>query len=350
VAEVGAARAEARPTGRTPLAPAQLRWGAFGAALLVFAVVALTTMQTGLHGDSRTTNPDPGPAPYSPFLGVTDWPLVTSVTSVVLTVGFFGYLGWHSIRQRSPHWLLIVGIAAFFAGALDPLANWATFTVFDSRVAHFPLSWPYFNASPLLEPTLSFLGGYASYYVLTGVGLLSLHQRLIEPRIRRNGWLYRHHLVGVFITGFIAGLPLNAFMQFMWLKVGLFVYTEAVGPVLHIFGRQLPVYMVIYDSVLFAIVALLCARDDNGRPAVVTNIAQSLPGRRGGTRVTTARLTAVATVVLMSAVLLPIAVFSLLRIGGDPAPAYEQWPFPTVKVYDPYGHLEQAGKPGPFYK
>ena len=74
-------------------------------------------------------------------------------------------------------------------GALDPLANWATFAVFDSRVAHFPLSWPYFNISPLLEPTLSFLGGYASYYVLTGLGLLSLHRRIIEPRIRHHSFL-----------------------------------------------------------------------------------------------------------------------------------------------------------------
>jgi hypothetical protein len=332
------------------LLTARLGWALFGAALLVFAVVALTQMQTGLHRDPRTTNPNPGPTPYPPFLGVTNWPLVTSITSAVLTLGFFGYLGWQSIRRRSPHWLFIVGIAAFFAGALDPLANWATFTVFDSRVAHFPLSWPYFNASPLLEPTLSFLGGYASYYVLTGLGLLTLHQRLIEPRIRRSGWLDRHRLVAVFITGFIAGLPLNAVMQFMWLKVGLFVYTEAAGPVLHLFGRQLPLYMVIYDSVLFAIVALLCLRDEKGRPAILTKIAQSLPGLRGRANITHTRLTVVATVVLMSAVLLPIAVFSLLRIGGDSAPAYDKWPYPTVKVYDPYGHLERAGKPGPFYQ
>jgi hypothetical protein len=87
--------------------------------------------------------------------------------------------------------LLIVGIAAFCAGALDPQANWATFTVFDPRVAHFPLSWPDFDASPLLEPTLSFLGGYASYYVLTGLGLLSIHRQFIEPRIRHNSWLGR---------------------------------------------------------------------------------------------------------------------------------------------------------------
>ena len=184
--------------------------------------------------------------------------------------------------------------------------------------------------------------------MLTGLGLLSIHRRFIEPRIRRNSWLDRHRFVAVFITGFIAGLPLNAFMQFMWLKVGLFVYTEAAGPVLHLFDRQLPLYMVIYDSVLFAIVALLCVRDDSGRPAILTKIARSLPGLRA--RITTTRLMVIATAVLMSAVLLPIAVFSLLRIGGEPKPAYDVWPYSTVKVYDPYGHLEQAGKPGPFYR
>ncbi len=334
----------AAPARRT----APLGWVTAAAVFGAFAVVALANMQTGLHGDPRTTNPNPGGVPYPPFLGVTNWPLVTSAMSVVLTVAFFGYLAWRSIRERSPHWLLIVGIAALFAGALDPLANWATFAVFDPRVAHFPLSWPYFNISPLLEPTLSFLGGYASYYVLTGLGLLSLHRRFIEPRIRHNSWLDRHRFVAVFITGFVAGLPINALMQFMWLKVGLFVYTQAAGPVLYLGDRHLPLYMVIYDSVLFAIVALLCVRDDNGRPAIVVRMVQRLPAL--GSRITTARLLVVATAVLMSAVLLPIAVFSLLRVGGDPNPAYDVWPYPAVKVYDPYGDLERAGKPGPFYQ
>jgi hypothetical protein len=325
-----------------------LGWATAAAVFVAFAVIALVNMQTGLHGDPRTTNADPAGVSYPPFLGVSNWPLVTSVISVILTVAFFGYLTWRSIRQHSPHFLLIVGVAAFFAGALDPLANWATFAIFDPRVAHFPLSWPYFNASPLLEPTLSFLGGYASYYVLTGLGLLAIHHRFIEPRIRHDSWLDRHRFVAVFITGFVAGLPLNAVMQFMWLKVGLFVYTEAAGPVLHVFGTQLPVYMVIYDSVLFAIVALLCVHDDSGRPAIVARLARSVPV--SAQRITTTRLLVIATAVLMSAVLIPIAVLSLLRTGGDPKPAYDRWPYPNVKVYDPYGDLERAGKPGPFYR
>ena len=344
---------ELRPADST----ARLSWVGYTTAASVFTAFAvfmggaLATMQTGLHGDPRTLNPEPVGAPYPPFLGVTDWPLLSSVTSVLVTIGFFGVVTWWSVRDRMPHWALIVGIAALLAGALDPLANWATFTVFDPRVAHFPLSWHYFNASPLLEPTLSFLGGYASYYVLTGVGLLWIHRHLIEPRLRDEGWLGRHRMLSVFITGFIAGLPLNALMQFFWLKVGLFVYTQAAGPVLHIAGSQLPLLMVVYDSVLFAVVAVLCVPDDNGRPAVVATLARRLPAVRGGRlRVTPALLLVTTTAVLMTAVLLPIAVFSMLRISGHTAPAYDRYPYPAVKVYDPYGDLQRAGKPGPFYR
>jgi hypothetical protein len=315
------------------------------AAFIALIALALATMQTRLHGDPRTLNPEPGTAPYPPFLGVTDWPLLSCVTSVLVTIGFFGVVTWWSVRDRTPHWALIVGVAALLAGALDPLANWATFTVFDPRVAHFPLSWHYFNASPLLEPTLSFLGGYASYYVLTGVGLLWIRRRLVEPRLRANGWLGRDRMVSVFITSFIAGLPLNALMQFFWLKVGLFVYTEAAGPVLHIASRQLPLLMVIYDSVLFAVVAVLCVSDDDGRPALVVNLIQRLR-----LRVSPVLMLVTMTAVLMSAVLLPIVVFSLLRISGHTAPAYDRYPYASVKVYDPYGHLQRAGKPGPFYR
>jgi len=178
--------------------------------------------------------------------------------------------------------------------------------VFDPRVGHFPLSWPYFSASPLLEPTLSFLGGYASYCVLTGVGLLSIHRRFIEPRLHADGWWARHRLTSVFVTGFLAGLPLNALMQFLWLKVGLFVYTQAAGPVIHVAGRQLPLLMIVYDSVLFAVVAVLCVRDDAGRPAVVAQLAGRLPGRVGRARPTPVRLIAVATAVLVTAVAVPI--------------------------------------------
>lgn len=324
-------------------------WILAAAAFAVFAVVSVVTMQSGMHGDPRTTNPNPGPAPYPPFLGVDNWPLVMSSLAVALTIGFFGTAAWLSVRQRRLHWTVVIGVAAFFAGAVDPLANWATFTMFDPRVAHFPLSWPYFRISPLLEPTLSFLGGYAAYYVLTGIGLVRCYERLVEPHLRGTQ-LERHRLVAVFVTGFAFGLPLNALMQFMWLKAGMFFYTQGVGPVLHVAQTHLPVVMVVYDSLIFAIVAVLCVTDTDGRPLLVTRVAERLPARGDRGRLTAFRQIATATVLLLVVVLTPVGVLSALRAGGFARPIYDEFRYPAVKIYDPYGDLERAGKPGPFYR
>jgi len=245
---------------------------------------------------------------------------------------------------------VIIGIAALLAGAVDPLANWATFTVFDPRVPHFPLSWPYFSISPLLEPTLSFLGGYAAYYVLTGIGLVQGYRRFVEPHLRSGAWLVRHRLIAVFLTGFILGLPLNALMQYLWLKARMFFYTEGAGPVLHIAHTHLPVVMVIYDSLIFAMVAVLCVTDENGRPALVAKVAQRLPAPPDRPRLTVFRQVVVATALLLTVVLTPLGILGTLRAGGFAKPIYDEFPYPAVKVYDPYGDLERAGKPGPFYR
>src|SRR4029453_3840860 len=62
----------------------RLGWATAAVVFIAFAIVALANMQTGLHRDPRTMNPNPGVAPYPPFLGVTNWPLVTSIMSAVL--------------------------------------------------------------------------------------------------------------------------------------------------------------------------------------------------------------------------------------------------------------------------
>jgi hypothetical protein len=330
---------------------ARLGWGVAAAVFVIFAVVSVANLQSGMHGDPRTTNPHPGVAPYPPFLGVDNWPLVMNTFAVVLTIGFFGVAAWLSIRQRRVHWSVIIGIAAFFAGAVDPLANWATYTVFDPRVAHFPVSWPYFDISPLLEPTLSFLGGYAAYYVVTGIGLVRGYECLVEPHLRPGTWPERHRLTAVFLTGFSLGLPLNAIMQLLWLKAGMFFYTEAAGPVLHIAGTHLPVVMVIYDSLIFAVVAVLCVTDEDGRPELVAKVAQRLPVRPGRPRLTTFRQLTSATAMLLIVVLAPLVALGVLRVAGIAKPAYhDEFRYPAVKVYDPYGDLQRAGKPGPFYR
>lgn len=133
-------------------------WGLFTVAYLAFAVLTVATVQTGTHGDPRTTNPTPGPVPYPPFLGFDNWPLVVAFSSIPMALGLIGSLVWLSVRQRRLHWAVVIAFAGLITGALDPLANWATFAMFDPRMLHFPRSWPYMNISPNLEPALSFLG------------------------------------------------------------------------------------------------------------------------------------------------------------------------------------------------
>lgn len=330
--------------------PARVGWGIFAAAYLLFAVVTVATIESGNHGDVRTANPNPGPAPYPPFLGFDNWPLVIAFSSIPMAIGLVAALVWLSVRQRKVHWAVVIAFAGLITGALDPLANWATFAIFDPRMLHFPFSWPYVNISPNLEPALAFLGGYAAYYLLNGLGMLHLHDKLTAPLFNRSNWLVRHPLVAVFIGAFLIAIPLNGLVQFTWMRFGIFFYTEAVGPVLRVGHIYFPLIMAVYDSLIFAMVAVMCVRAEDGDLVLINRIAHRLPARPGRNKVTLTRQLLISVSVGLVSFAAPLAVLAGLRAGGLSQPAYDQNPYPGVKVYDPYGHLEQAGKPGPFYR
>lgn len=330
--------------------PSRVGWGLFVVAYLAFAVVTVATVQSGTHGDARTANPTPGAAPYPPFLGFDDWPLVVALSSIPLAIGLIATLVWLSVRRRKVHWAVVIAFAGLITGALDPLANWATFAIFDPRMLHFPPSWPYMNIAPNLEPALSFLGGYAAYYLLSGLGILQLHDRFVDPIVRRTSWLARHRLAAVFLGAFLIAIPVNTLVQFTWLRFGIFYYSEAVGPTLQIGHIHFPLVMAVYDSFIFAMVAVMCVRDDGGELVLITRICRQLLAPPGRTKVTLTRQLLVSAAVGLVSFAIPLAVLAGLRAAGLSSPAYEQNPYPNVKVYDPYGHLKESGKPGPFYK
>lgn len=328
--------------------PARVGWGLFIVAYLAFAIITIATIQSGLHGDPTRTNPRPGPAPYPPFLGFDNWPLAVSISSIPMAIGLIGTLVWLSYRQRKVHWAVVIAFAGLITGALDPLANWATFATFDPRMLHFPLTWPYVNISPNLEPALAFLGGYAAYYLLTGLAILQLHNRFVKPLIPRTSWLARHRLIAVFLGAAVIAIPINGLVQFIWMRCGIFFYTEAVGPVLHVGHVYFPLIMAVYDSFIFAMVAVMCVRDDDGELVLINRIAYWLPAWRG--RLTLTRQLLISVTVGLVSFAVPLALLASLRAAGLSEPAYDQNPYPSMKVYDPYGHLQNAGKPGPFYR
>jgi hypothetical protein len=329
--------------------PTRFGWGLFIVLYLTFAAVAVANIQSGLHGDPTRSNPNPGPAPYTPFLGFDHWPLAVAISSIPMAIGLISVLVWLSWRQRKVHWAVIIAFAGLITGALDPLANWATFAIFDPRMLHFPLSWPYVNISPNLEPALAFLGGYAAYYLLNGLGFLQLHDRFIDPLLRRTRWLDHHRLVAVFTGATVVAIPINGLIQFTWMKAGIFFYTEAVGPVLHLGHIHFPLIMAVYDSIIFGMVAVMCVRDENDELVLVNRIARWLPARAGRPKVTLTRQLLISVAIGLISFATPLAVLAGLREAGLSRPAYDQNPYPNVKVYDPYGHLENAGKPVRFF-
>ena len=330
--------------------PARVGWSLFVAAYLVFAVVTIATVETGLHGDPTRTNPNPGPRPYPPFLGFDNWPLAVGLSSIPMAIGLIGVLVVLSWRQRKVHWTVIIAFAGLITGALDPLANWATFAIFDPRMLHFPFSWPYVNISPNLEPALAFLGGYAAYYLLNGLGFLKLHDRFLDPVMKRVDWLARHRLVSVFIGAFLIALPINFVIQTTWMRAGIFFYTEAVGPVVQLGHIHFPLVMAVYDSFIFAMVAVMCVRDEDDELVLINRIVRRLPTRQNRSPVTLTRQLLVSMTVGLVSFAIPLAVLAGLREAGLSRPIYDQNPYPTVTVYDPYGHVEEAGKPGPFFR
>jgi hypothetical protein len=235
-------------------------------------------------------------------------------------------------------------------GLLDPLANWSTFTIFDPRMLHFPLSWPWVRIAPLVEPVLAFLGGYPMYYFTVALGIFWLYKHLVAQRVRPQSWVARHPLWTVFAIAFVLGLPIDAVAQSLWIRAGLYVYTQAAGPNLHWANVTLPTVWLLYDPWIFAVIAVLIYRDDRGQSLALSRLSQRLPFSQGPSQASPTRQILTGVFVMLSISLVPIGFYSILRVGHYTHPSYNKFPYPQVKVYDPYADLQHAGKPGPFYR
>jgi len=269
--------------------------------------------------------------------------------SAAQTAGLFAVVLWLSWRQRRLHWAAIIAIAALFLSIADPVANWATFAVLNPEIPHFPLSWPYFRLAPLIEPVSSFLGGYSSYYVLIGLGSGWSASRLLLRRVKPSSWAGRHPLAALYAVAFLVSLPIHLLFQILWLKSGVLVYSQFAAPIWHVSGVRMPLLVALHDPPLFAMIAMLAHTNGRGQSTALCALAQRLPGR-GESRNTSGRQVVIAAALLLATALVPVTAFSALRISGLARPAYGEWPYPEAKVYDPYGDLERAGKPGPYYR
>lgn len=324
-------------------------------AVAALAVFVLSTAESG-PDSSRLLNTAPDathvydgvPRAHPPYLGITNWPLVFQIGSCLVIAGFWIVLITMSRRRGRPHPAMLVLLALWIPGTLlDPLANWAWSFALDPRILHFPVSWPYVSLSPTVQPVVA-LVGWQWWWLVPGLLASVLHRRFVAPRVLGTGkWLERHPLLTLFAMGFAVGFVWDVVVEFLFIRSGLYTYTQAAGPLLWA-GRtwQFPFFWNPASQIfLFGLVPVFLSTDDNGatvghRLVRRTRVFQSHP-----------RLAEVAVVsgILTLSYLFAIGVFAAMKLTHRTTTLARPWPYQDTKVYDPQGQWKAAGEKAPTY-
>ena len=335
------------PTGSAP-PPGGSRTGWIVFAALMVAAVAgsIYVGHSGLSGSSRG-NPAGHLYRENALWGITNWPALFSVIFVAITTGLAIVFARVSLRQRSMHHLLIVFLGVLAMSLLDPPANWVTFTVFDPQFLHYPTSWHWMSLAPLVEPITN-PPGYPMYYLTVALCSAWVAKRVLG-RARPASWVARHPRTTYLLAGFAVGAVWDLATEVFMIRAHMYFYPQAWGPTVGAGHARFPLVWGFYTWFSIGTVALLLHRDDRGR-SLAHGLAEKLPGPgRGGA--TSGRLVVATSVILCALQLVPMSIFGAIRVSGLTHPNLRTgWHYPESKVYDPYGDLQKAGVPGPYFK
>lgn len=322
---------------------ARTTWIVVSAVAVVAVGIAIAMSHTGLAGDARG-NPAQPLSRQDPLWGVTNWPAIfSSIFVVVAAVLAFVFirLSW---RQRSMHFGLIVFLSVTGLSLLDPPANWVTFTVYDSQFLHFPTTWTWMSLAPLLEPVIV-IPGYPMYYMTIAL-IGAFLAKKVMGRARPGSWMARHPRSTYLGVGLLTGLAWDIPTELFMIRAHMYHYSEAWGPTIGAGHGRFPIVWGFFTWFAIATVTMLFYRDDRGR-SLAHDLAEKLPGKG----LSSPRLVLAGTLFLMALYLVPMALYGVIRVTGLSHPNLPHgWQYPEAKVYDPYGRLDKAGIPGPYYK
>lgn len=343
-----------RSSGIEDLARARRTRILVAAGLVVVAATALllSVAETGVAGTSLA-NPAPigthvyggVPRAQPPYWGITNWPVVFQIGSVLLNALCWAPFVWIWWRRGTVHPGLTLMFALWFAAtALDPLANWAYAAAFDPRVLHWPVHWPYVSLAPLVEPIVA-VAGWQWWYILPALGGYGIWRHL-SRRSGEGAFVNRRPLASLFLLGFAVGAVVDIAAEVLFIKSAIYMYTQMRGPMLwggH--AWQFPiVWGPFFQVFLYGFSAMVLWRDDRGR---------TVCGRFVERYRTLQRRPKLAEGVLATAVLTLsylVGIGACAKMKQHATQPAKPWPFQEAKTYDPTGLYERAGEPGPFYK
>ncbi|MFN8069826.1 MAG: spirocyclase AveC family protein [Mycolicibacterium insubricum] len=309
------------------------------------AVAALVTAEK--HGPVSPENTNPAgigkPPPIEPLWPSIDFVFWGQVLGAVLLVIVIvaSVLVW---RRRPGHPVILMILASSTLFWWDPINNWAIGLVYNPKMWHFPRDWPWLNISPIIEPLTSVI--YAPYVLLPYFLAMPL-LRLAQRRSAQSAFVWRHPLISISVLTFIIGAIWDAAQEILLTRTQFLMYTHVIDFGALDAGRfsQFPLLMA---SVLITIImipaSILLYRDDTGK-SQAEKLAQRFT--------LFARRPKLATFLVM-AVIMNVAMMSfssafwLARTTGAASEVACPWPYPSAKTWDPQGHYEAQGAPGPF--
>lgn len=356
----------APPVTRARFSTAGLVKAGIGVAVGVgLTAIVLGTAQTGPEGDPRLTNPDPVgrvltdgvPRPAAPLWGIDNWPVVFGLSFLIVSGLVMGYLVFKSVRERKVTQGLMVFAAVTMMATLDPIANWASYTIYDPRLLHFPTTWTWMRFSPSVEPLLV-PPGYPFYYFTIALIAFGFGQRVVIPRLRPGSWLRRHPRTTLVGVGFLMATLWDVPTELLMIRANMYAYSQSFGPTLHWGGTHagLPIVWSLYTILSIAAITPFLHRDDDGG-SLMTAVAAKLPriSRRSTTNQpsgqSAGRQILAGGFVLIVIYLAITAGYGIIRVSGLADNKLQgPWPYGEINTYDPYGDLQDAGMPGPYYR
>ena len=342
-------------TRSTTTGPRPWQLGLLGVALFAALGGAVANLHRGPEADWMR-NPNPQGAAVvdgyiraqPPLWGFDYWPQFWEILSVVVATWMWAHY-IHRSRRDAWHPGLIAMVGATSMLWMDPLVNWSQYLIYDPRLLHLPVDWPWLHLAPTVEPIVFALFAYPFVFMTPGMIAVAVHRRFVLPRSRPNGLVRRHPLASLALLATLVGAAWDVPLELLLTRCGIYSYSQVI-PELSIFGGTTHQFPLLIETpliaVLFAVPALMMWPDDRGR-TINHQLSERLRMRGDLSARLGPSLAAVLIIsVAYTAFLVPWWAARALQWSDQVAQPYNNR---DIKTYDPQGFYQRAGEPGPYF-
>jgi hypothetical protein len=315
-------------------------------ALVLIGLVVVAVEARSGHLIERVANPavDGAPRPVEPLFGFDHWIALHQIGTILMmaTLVTVFVVGW---RRKPGNPTLLMVLATTLLVWQDPIMNWAPYAVYNPQLWHWPESWPLVSLSPTVEPFIVI--GYATFYMAPFFPAVWLLRR-IQAKRPVDSFVWHHPLLALSGLILAIGFVFDACLEIFLVRTQLYIYSHVIGWGSFAAGKwyQFP---LIWESALVSVVMIpagvLLYKDDTGK-TTAEKLAQRVRVLRG--RPALGPFLVMFLVVNLTYLFLYGGGFALMKDTGAASTVACPWPYPEAKVYDPQGHYEEAGQPGPY--